>query len=79
MGISRPLFLYFHLFDSDASKQMFVNHFSMTGFEPQTSGVGRDRSSNCATTTALLLSKVRWSLTNEVCLGFESLDGLLML
>ena len=25
----------------------------MTGFEPQTSGVGSDRSTNCATTTAL--------------------------
>ena len=26
----------------------------MTGFEPRTSGVGSDRSTNCATTTALL-------------------------
>ena len=42
------------------SKQMFyINKFlPMTGFEPRTSGIGSDRSTNWATTTALI--KVFW-------------------
>ena len=46
----------FSLFSSfqytDDSKQMLYNFLPMTGFEPWTSGIGSDRSSNWATTTA---------------------------
>ena len=53
MGHSRPLFLYFRLFNTYTvdSKQMFnMNKFwPMTGFEPRTSGIGSNRSTNWAT------------------------------
>ena len=52
MGHSRLLFLYFRLFQYTVdSKQMFnINKFlPMTGFKPQTSGIGSDRSTNWAT------------------------------
>ena len=58
MGHSRFLFLYFRLFNT----QLIVNNCSninkflpMTGFELQTSGIGSDRSTNWATTTAQYL------------------------
>ena len=41
----------------------------MTGFEPGSSGIGSDRSANCATTTALqriYLSDLIRSITQEV-------------
>ena len=50
MGHPRSLFLYFSSFQYTIdSKQMFIinNFLSMTGFEPRTSGIGSDRSSNC--------------------------------
>ena len=59
VGLSRPLHIYFRLFNTVDSKQ--VNKCSiyilpMTGFEPRTSGIGRDFSTNLATTTATLLT-----------------------
>ena len=44
MGHSRPLFLYFRLFNTVNSKQMFDKSLPMTGIELQISGVGGDRS-----------------------------------
>ena len=50
MGHSRPLFLYFRLFNTVDSKQYILyNSLQMTGFEPRTallSVVGSDRSTN---------------------------------
>ena len=47
MGRSRPPFsLYFRLFNTVDSKQMFNKSLPMTGFEPRISGVGADRSTN---------------------------------
>ena len=45
-------FLYFRLFNTVDSEQMFDKSLPMTGFEPRISGVGGDRSTNWATTTA---------------------------
>ena len=62
MGHSRPLFLYFRLFntvDSKCSKYFLP----MTGFERRTSGIGSDHSTNWATTTTLgtlLMSPTNW-------------------
>ena len=47
-------FLYFRLFNTVDCKQMFDKSLPMTGFEPRISGVGGNRSTNWATTTALL-------------------------
>ena len=52
MGHSRPLFLYFRLFNTVDSKQMFDKSLPMSGFELRIFGVGGDRSANWATTTA---------------------------
>ena len=52
MGQSQPLFLYFRLFNTVDSKNVQYKFLPMTGFEPQTSGVGSDRSTYWATTTA---------------------------
>ena len=55
MGHSRPLFSLFSSFQYTVdSKQMFnINKFlPMTGFEPRTFGIGSNRSTNWATTTA---------------------------
>ena len=48
MGHSRPLFLYFRLFNTGDSIQVNVRYKSllMTGFELRTLGVGSDRSTN---------------------------------
>ena len=48
-------FLYFRLFNTLDSKQINVRYKSwqMTGFEPRTSDIGIDTSTNWATTTAL--------------------------
>ena len=58
MGHSRPLFLYFRLLMQLTVKQINVqcNGLSMTGFEPRTTGVESECSTNFATTTALTLS-----------------------
>ena len=45
MGHSRPLFLYFRLFNTVDSKCSIYKFLPMTGYEPQTSGIG----SNCFT------------------------------
>ena len=50
MGLSRPLFLYFHLF---YIVQLTDKFLPMLEFELRISGVRSDRSANCATTTAL--------------------------
>ena len=59
MGHSRPLFIYFRLFNTVDNKQMFNKILPMTGVEPRTSGIEIDRSTNWATTTSCvsLLSK----------------------
>ena len=51
MDHSRPLFLYFRLFKTVDSQQINVRYkcLPMTGFEPQTSGVGSDRSTKWST------------------------------
>ena len=46
MGHSWPLFLYFRLFNTVDSKQMFDKRLPMTGFEPRISVVVGDRSTN---------------------------------
>ena len=45
MGHFRPLFIYFRLFNAFDSKQM-LNKKLMTGFEPRTSDVGINCSTN---------------------------------
>ena len=39
---------------------------SMSGFEPRISGVGSDRSANCATTTVHRKHNVRWQLFTQI-------------
>ena len=55
MDHSRPLFLYFCLFNTvdnkQINKQMSNKILPMTGVKPRTSGIKRDRSTNWATTT----------------------------
>ena len=46
MGHSRPLFIYFRLFNTVDNKQMFNKILPMTGVEPRTSGFESDRSTN---------------------------------
>ena len=43
---SRHLFLYFRLFNTVDSNQIFNKTLPMTGFELRTSGVGSDRFAN---------------------------------
>ena len=45
-------FLYFRLFNTVDSKQIFDKSLPMTEFEPRIFGVGGDRPTNWATTTA---------------------------
>ena len=52
VGHSRPLFIYFCLFNTADNKQMFNKILPMTGVEPWTSGIKSDRSTNWATTTS---------------------------
>ena len=54
LGHSRPLFLYFCLFNYKLVDKFLL----MTGCEPRISGVGSNRSSNGATTTAQLNTKL---------------------
>ena len=46
MDQSRSLFVYFRLFNTVDSKQMFDKSLPMTEFETQISGVGGDHSTN---------------------------------
>ena len=43
---SRPLFIYFRLFNTVDNKQMFNKILPMTGVEPWTSGIESNRSTN---------------------------------
>ena len=52
MGPSRPLFIYFRLFNTLDIKQMFNKILPKTGVEPRTSGNVIDSSTNWATTTS---------------------------
>ena len=55
MGHSRPLFIYFCLFNTvdikQVNKQMFNKILPIIGVEPRISGIESDRSTNWATTT----------------------------
>ena len=59
--LNRPLqapFIYFRLFNTADSKQMYyIKVPPMTGFEPLTSGIRSDHSTNWATTTIFVFSK----------------------
>ena len=46
VGHSRPLFIYFRLFNTVDNKQMFNKILPMSGVEPRTSGIESDRSTN---------------------------------
>ena len=51
MGHSRPLFIFFRLFNRvDIKRSIYI--LPMSGFKPQTSGVRRDYTTNWAPTTA---------------------------
>ena len=52
VGHSRPLFIYFSLFNTVDNKQMFNKILPMTGVKPQTTGIISDHSTNWATTTS---------------------------
>ena len=52
MGHSRPLFIYFRLFNAVDSRHYSIKSLLMSGIEPRTSDVGIDRFTNWATTTA---------------------------
>ena len=51
MGHSRPLFHYFRLFNT-VDSICSIYFLPITGFKPRTSGIGSDRSTNWATSTA---------------------------
>ena len=61
---SRLFFIYFRLFNTVDSKQMFDKSLPMTGFEPWISGVAGHHSTNWATTTTLLYRSIYLSLHN---------------
>ena len=46
VGHSRPLFIYFRLFNTVDNKQMFNKILPMTGVEPWASGIESDHSTN---------------------------------
>ena len=46
VGHSRPLFIYFRLFNTVDNKQMLNKILPMTGVEPRTSGIESDCSTN---------------------------------
>ena len=81
MGHSRPHLLYFRLFNTVDSKQINVRFKSLLvcGFELRTSGIGSNRSTNWATTTArindsIYVNEIKWwmlfFLKNEFCSNF---------
>ena len=68
---SRPLFLYFRLFTTQltVNKIFDINKLMpMIGFEPRTSGIGSDLSTNWATTTSQLNFFHLKSNLNHICL-----------
>ena len=85
MGHSRPLFIYFRLLNTVYSKQVNVldKSLPMTGLEPWTPGVGSDRSTNWATTTALEIKSDFWYYFSDrlrrkrpARLGLDGLEGI---
>ena len=54
MGLSRPLLLYFRIFNI-VDSNWSIKFLPMTGFEPRTSGIKSDHSTNWATTTSQIL------------------------
>ena len=48
-------FLYFRLFNTVDNKNVQYNYLPKTGFEPQTSGIKSNHSTNLATTTAFFI------------------------
>ena len=52
VGHSRPLFIYFCLFNTVDNKQMLNKILPMTGVEPRTSGIKSDCSTKWATATS---------------------------
>ena len=52
MGHSRPLFVYFCLFNTADSEEVIDKSLPIFGFKPRLSGVGGNHSTNWATTTA---------------------------
>ena len=52
VGHSRPLFIYFRLFNTVDNKQMLNKILPMTVVEPRTSGIESDCSTSWATTTS---------------------------
>ena len=80
MGHSRPLFLYFRLFNAVNSKQINVQDKSlpMTGFEPETSDFGSDRSTNWATTTAQSFVPSFYHNTIWHSTGADNLSNILL-
>ena len=46
VGHSRPLLIYFRLFNTVNNKQMLNKILPMTGVEPRPSGIKSDRSTN---------------------------------
>ena len=62
LAIIGLFFLYFHLFNLQlTAKQCSMLILPMTGFEPRTSGVGSDRSTNWATTISSLSLSLTFS------------------
>ena len=67
IGHSRPLFLYFRLFNKVDSKEYKI--FQMTGFELRTSSLGSNHSTNSATNTAPKISQFTTATKNVLQFG----------
>ena len=85
MGHSKPLFFIFvfSIHSWQKTNVQYINKFlPMTGFEPWTSGIGSNRSTNWATATAqqdtFYTSKIEHELTHfhttDLQAGFHSMD-----
>ena len=74
MGHSWPCFLYFSVFSTVESKGA-ISILLMTGFEPRTSGVGGNRSTNWATTISfkwfLQINPVGSRFCTEISIDFS--------
>ena len=72
VGHSRPLFIYFRLFNTVDNKQMLNKILPMTGVKPRASGIKSDRSTNWATTTSrqfVLCQLFLWVMKSRVLLN----------
>ena len=65
MGYSRPLFLYFRLFNTGDGKQFSLWIVPKNGWELRTSGVGSNCSTNWATTTSYK-QMTAWTLISSL-------------